>query len=96
MSGGSVQAGVDGLLVGGVNLRGSSLNVSAYVSVSPDPIGNSLEVLYAGQAPYLVAGLMQVNFRLPTTFTLGVAQPVYVVLQIGTVFTPPVAVYVKE
>jgi uncharacterized protein (TIGR03437 family) len=28
--------------------------------------GESLEVVYAGDAPGLVAGVMQINFRLPT------------------------------
>jgi len=42
----------------------------------------SLEVLYAGDAPGDVIGLMQINFRLPAPFSLGVTA-IGLELQIG-------------
>jgi uncharacterized protein (TIGR03437 family) len=53
--------------------------------------GRSLEVLYAGDAPGLVAGVIQVNFRLPeTTSTSGTSLK----LQVGEAVSPPFSVYI--
>ncbi len=43
----------------------------APVSVLVD--GQNTEILYAGAAPGLVAGVLQVNFRLPRKLWTGVA-----------------------
>lgn len=51
---------------------------------------DSLEVLYAGSAPGDVAGVMQVNFRLPEAPEL----PFAVQLQVGTMLSDPVGIYV--
>ena len=51
---------------------------------------DSLEVLYAGSAPGDVAGVMQVNFRLPEAPEL----PFAVRLQVGTMLSDPVGIYV--
>ncbi|MGA3044268.1 MAG: hypothetical protein ABSF54_26125, partial [Bryobacteraceae bacterium] len=51
---------------------------------------DSLEVLYAGSAPGDVAGVMQVNFRLPASPEL----PFAVQLQVGAMLSDPVGVYV--
>ena len=53
----------------------------------------SLEVLYAGQAPDLVAGLSQINFRLPAT---GASMSMLgLELQVGEAVSDPVFVYMK-
>jgi uncharacterized protein (TIGR03437 family) len=57
--------------------RLSSLNLPVTVTLA----GTSpLEVLYAGQAPGLIAGAMQINFRLPN---IALGPTVYLSLQIG-------------
>lgn len=53
----------------------------------------SLEVLYAGDAPGGVYGLIQVNFRLPASFLRG--DPTYSIeVQVGPNASPPVQIYV--
>ena len=71
--------------------RGQTGRVSAYDSVSkyPRPAGPvqvfvggvAARIEYAGEAPHAVAGLLQVNFRVPATAPIGDAVPV--VLMIG-------------
>lgn len=51
--------------------------------------GQPAEVLYAGAAPNLVAGILQINARVPPTARSGPAVPVQ--LQVGT-FTSPAGV----
>lgn len=43
-------------------------------------LGRSAEVLYAGGAPGLVAGVLQVNVRVPQAVTPGSAEPVVLVI----------------
>ncbi len=52
----------------------------------------SLEILYAGDAPELVAGVVQVNFRLPGQVPPNGAN---LELQVGDVISPRFSVYVR-
>ena len=54
--------------------------------------GQSAQVAYAGAAPFMVAGVMQVNLRIPTGVQPGNAVPV--VLRVGSAASPafPIAV----
>ena len=61
--------GVDGLVAGQPLPR-----PAAEIRVSIDGINS--EVLYAGGAPGLVAGVMQINVRIPATARSGAAMPV--------------------
>lgn len=82
VSGGAVPC-VNGGVVAGTNfLTASYLPVSVLVSAQGSSVGMSAEVLYAGQAPELIAGLMQVNFRLPET--LPSKTYVTVAVQVGS------------
>jgi uncharacterized protein (TIGR03437 family) len=49
--------------------------------------GSPAEVIYAGSAPGLIAGLVQINVKVPADATPGPTAPVS--LQIGGVSTPP-------
>jgi uncharacterized protein (TIGR03437 family) len=70
---------------------GISGNLSVYRKISDYPVpqfpvqvtvgGERAEILYAGEAPHAVAGLLQVNFRVPPRAPLGDAVPI--VLKIG-------------
>ena len=42
--------------------------------------GKSAEVLYAGAAPYMVAGVIQINARVPTDIAAGAVD---VVIKVG-------------
>jgi uncharacterized protein (TIGR03437 family) len=57
------------------------------VAVLSDPLdgspGTSLEVLYAGDAPLLVLGVMQVNFRLPESLPAPISDVFRFALQVG-------------
>ena len=55
--------------------------------------GQQVEVLYAGGAPGLAAGIMQVNVRLPDTLPRGIQVPV--VLTVGNQSSPPVLLSTK-
>jgi uncharacterized protein (TIGR03437 family) len=59
-----------------------ALNVSMWID------GDQAPVQYAGQAPGLVAGVMQVNFEIPLTATTGSAVPVGV--KVGYFVSPSV------
>ncbi len=77
---------------------GSTGNVTA--DVLPKPLlkvgvqiaGQSAEVLYAGAAPGLPSGVMQVNARIPKSTTLGIDAPV--TLTVGD-FASPIGVTVS-
>lgn len=80
-SGGAVY-GTDGAVAGDASLPAPALPV--LVLGNPGGVaGTPLQVLYAGQAPEEITGLMQVNFRLPAALPSGV--PFGVVLQVGGV-----------
>ena len=55
----------------------------------------SLEVLYAGDAPGMVAGTIQVNFRLPEQIPPGPGS-VTCALQVGTAVSQYFGIYVKQ
>lgn len=72
--------------------RGISGNVSFYPRLSDYPVpelpvqvtvgGEPAEIEYAGEAPHAVAGLLQVNFRVPEHAPVGGAVPI--VLTVGS------------
>ena len=68
-TGGGAVGTADGIVVATLD-RGPSLPVSILGSAEGNP-GRSLEVLYAGDAPEMVAGVLQVNFRLPERTNLN-------------------------
>lgn len=72
-------AGIDGLLAGTV-LPVPMLPVAVNIG------GQAAQVLYAGAAPGLVAGVMQVNVRLPDGVSSGAAP---VILQVGAASSQP-------
>jgi uncharacterized protein (TIGR03437 family) len=72
-------SGVDGLLTGAV-LRQPLKQVSVTIG------GQRAEVLYSGSAPGLVAGVLQVNARVPDGIISGA---VPVVLTVGSASSPP-------
>jgi uncharacterized protein (TIGR03437 family) len=72
-------AGIDGLLAT-APLSTLVLPISARID------GKSAEVLYAGGAPGLVAGFMQVNVRVPDDVASGAAP---IVLQVGSALSQP-------
>ena len=55
----------------------------------------SLEVMYGGSAPGMVAGTIQVNFRLPEQIAPGVTS-LPCVLQVGGGLSQPFGIYVKQ
>jgi uncharacterized protein (TIGR03437 family) len=71
--------------------RGISGNVSTYSRIADYPVprlpvqvtigGEPAKILYAGDAPHAVAGLLQVNFRVPAHAPIGNAVPL--VLTVG-------------
>ena len=48
--------------------------------------GQTADILYAGAAPTLVAGVLQINARVPTGITPGASVPV--VVTVGTASSP--------
>ena len=77
-------AGIDGEIVAATNLRQPVGRVRVRVNGVELPPS---DILYAGSAPQLVAGLMQVNFRLPPGAPSNDATPVDV--SIGESQSPP-------
>ncbi len=71
--------GVDGNITGTV-LRKPVATVTATIG------GQAADVLYAGAAPGIVAGVIQVNVRVPTNITGGNSVPV--VLKVGNASSP--------
>ena len=78
--------GVDGLIPAAI-LPKPLLPVSIQIAGAP------AEILYAGAAPELISGVLQVNCRVPVDIAAGKAVPV--VLKVGTVASPPVTVALK-
>ena len=78
--------GVDGKLATGNNLPSPIQPVSVTIGGLPAVVN------YAGAAPTLVAGLMQVNVQVPAGFADSTAVPV--VLQVGGVNSPAVTIAV--
>src|SRR5258708_3841145 len=80
-------AGVDGKIAGAVPLPQVVQPVTVQIG------GTGAEILYGGAAPTLVAGVMQLNVRIPTGITPGDAVPVQ--LTIGGVTSPTVTLAVS-
>jgi len=72
--------GADGMISGG-NLRKPVLAVSATIG------GQAADVLYAGSAPGLVAGVLQVNVSVPIFISSGSGVPI--VLTVGKASSQP-------
>jgi uncharacterized protein (TIGR03437 family) len=68
-TGGGIRVWDDGILVPPDRVFGTAGPVSVLASTGSEL--RSLEVLYAGDAPGLVAGVMQINFRLPNPLFPG-------------------------
>jgi uncharacterized protein (TIGR03437 family) len=83
-------AGIDGAVVAGDNLPRPVLTVTAQIG------GQSAEVLYAGGAPGIVEGVIQVNLRIPRTGQTGAVVPL--VLRVGDASTsqPGITVAVQS
>ena len=78
--------GIDGLIAG-------ALLPKPVLPVSVEIGARSAEVLYAGAAPGLISGVVQVNCRVPSDIDPGNAVPV--VLGAGSAVSPPVTVALK-
>lgn len=76
----TIPAGIDGLIVQEV-LPQPELPVEVWIG------GKQAELHYAGAAPGLVSGVLQVNAKIPTDIQPGVAVPV--VLKVGEWLSPP-------
>ena len=72
--------GIDGELVPANNLKKPLAAVRVLVNGTDIPAAN---IFYAGSAPGLVAGLMQINFRLPVNVPANLATPVEVFVGSG-------------
>ena len=72
--------GIDGELVPSNNLKKPLATVRVLVNGTDIPAAN---IFYAGSAPGLVAGLMQINFRLPANTPANLATPVEVFVGSG-------------
>ena len=81
---------------GNTKPSGVTGSVSAYRRIADYPVPRRLvrvfvgglpaEIIYAGEAPHAVAGLLQVNFRVPLNAPIGDAVPL--VLMIGNTRSP--------
>jgi uncharacterized protein (TIGR03437 family) len=67
--------------------------VKTQFGVTASIAGVPAEVTYAGSAPGLVAGVVQVNVRIPDSLTPNLAAPVS--LTIGPAVTPVVTVAIR-
>jgi uncharacterized protein (TIGR03437 family) len=73
-------------------LGGSGFAFSAFIGQLPaGPV--SLEVLYAGDAQGMVAGITQVNFRLPAESSLVSPGNLVLSLQVGDAQSPGFIIY---
>ena len=72
--------GIDGELVPSNNLKKPLAPVRVRVNGADIPAAN---IFYTGSAPGLVAGLMQINFRLPANAPANLATPVEVFVGSG-------------
>jgi uncharacterized protein (TIGR03437 family) len=75
--------GIDGSVVAAGNLPRTVLRVLAQVD------GQPVEVLYAGGAPGMVEGVIQVNLRIPSIGRAGATAAVPLVLNVGDNFSQP-------
>ena len=73
-----------------VSAGSSSINSTLAVQIG----GANATVLYAGGVPGLVAGLMQINVRIPTTITAAKATPVVLTIN-GISSSPGVTIAIK-
>jgi uncharacterized protein (TIGR03437 family) len=73
-----IPAGSDGRVITPTDLRRPVANVSVRIG------GQAAEVLYAGSAPGLVSGALQVNVRVPANLQVGGPSPVPVEIVIGS------------
>src|SRR5207244_3878515 len=64
-------AGVDGQISVAAPLPAPRLQPVTVLVGGPGGIGKSASVLYAGAAPSLVSGVLQVNFRIPADSPVG-------------------------
>ena len=86
--------GGDGIITG-ASLTTPQLPVSVLNASYVDVIGlDSLEVLYAGSAPGMVAGVIQVNFRLPENLR-NIGQ-LACQLQVGGAMSSRFSIYVRQ
>jgi uncharacterized protein (TIGR03437 family) len=70
----TIPPGIDGIVVTATDLREPQQTVTASIG------GQSAEVLYAGSAGGEVAGVLQVNARIPLEILSGAAVPVTIVI----------------
>jgi uncharacterized protein (TIGR03437 family) len=70
----TIPPGIDGIVVTATDLREPQQTVTASIG------GQSTEVLYAGSAGGEVAGVLQVNARIPLEILSGAAVPVTIVI----------------
>jgi len=78
-AGQTVPAGADGKIAGGLPLPAPNLPVSVQID------GQDAQVLYAGQAPGLVEGVVQINVKIPDSASSG---EVSVNLKVGDAASP--------
>jgi uncharacterized protein (TIGR03437 family) len=83
-AGQTVPAGIDGYVV--PTLRRIADYATPLQKVRVTVGGKPAEVLYVGAAPHFVAGLLAVNFRIPTDAPIGHAIPL--VLTVGNASSP--------
>jgi uncharacterized protein (TIGR03437 family) len=81
-TGGGTYPWPDGLVISDYQFLAAILPVSVLVELANGGTA-SLEVLYAGDAPGDVAGVMQVNFRLPESFPTVGSTSFTFALQVG-------------
>jgi uncharacterized protein (TIGR03437 family) len=62
--------------------------------VSVEIGGSNAEILYAGAAPGMVSGILQVTCRVPARVGTGVSAPL--LLRIGDTTSPPVTISVRN
>jgi uncharacterized protein (TIGR03437 family) len=87
-AGETIPQGVDGTIAGG-ELPTPRLRVTAQIG------GVDADVLYAGAAPDLVSGVIQINVRIPESVTPGPAVPVQI--RMGEIASrPDVTLAVRE
>lgn len=85
----------DGAVVTGT-LRKPQLPVFVFINADRGPDAQeALDLLYAGDAPGMVTGVLQINFRLPSQLAAGVKE-VICRLQIGTASSATFRIYVAS
>jgi len=86
---------MDGRIAGTTLLHPPAAAVSILSNASGGGSFDSLDVLYAGDAPDLVAGVIQINFQLPVNAGHGVTEIVEIQLQVGNAASSVCGIYVK-